>query len=162
MVQKELTQQELIKLMDYNPETGLFVRKVRQRNLNAGTVNRKHGYIDIRVLGKTYRAHRLVWFYVYGEWPLEDIDHINGIKTDNRLCNLRSVSRQQNLENLRKPTSRNTSGFLGVTKHKKSSKWISQIRIFGKVKKLGYFETPDLAHQAYLVAKRQHHAGCTI
>ena len=161
MVQEKLTAEELRELMDYNPETGLFIRKVRRINFYAGSVNTKHGYIDIRVFGKTYRAHRLAWFYIYGEWP-EEIDHINGVRTDNRLCNLRSVSRQRNSENLRKPTSKNTSGFLGVTKHKQSNKWISQIRISGKVKKLGYFETPELAHQAYLVAKRQHHLGCTI
>lgn len=162
MVQKDLEHSELIKRITYDPETGLFVRKIRRIKPYAGTVNSQSGYIDIGILGKTYKAHRLAWFYVYKVWPREDIDHINGIRTDNRLCNLRSVTRRINLQNLRKPKPKNKSGFLGVCQHKKSGKWIAQIRILGKVTKLGYFETPELAHKAYVVAKRQHHAGCTI
>ncbi len=80
--------------------------------------------------------HRLAWLYMYGEWPVGDIDHINGIRDDNRLINLRSVSRQENLRN-RRTGRNNTSGVMGVNWDKSLGKWRSSIGIGGKTKHLG-------------------------
>ena len=87
-------------------------------------------------------------------------DHINGIKTDNRIANLRSVSMTVNLQNMRKANRDSLSGLLGA--HKKRSHWESRIRVDRKQIHLGIFETPEEAHAAYLAAKRLHHSGCTI
>src|SRR5690606_34614864 len=95
-----LTQQRLKELLYYDPETGIFTRLVGRSGPRAragdvaGSDNGK-GYIRIYVDGRPYKAHRLAWFYMHGEWP-EEIDHRNGERADNRLSNLRPVTRQQN------------------------------------------------------------------
>ena len=91
----------LKKHLHYNPETGVFIWKIRPSyNMRAGDVagGFAGGYWLIRFFGKLYKAHRLAWFYTYNEWP-DQIDHINRDGCDNRLCNLRSVSNQQNARN---------------------------------------------------------------
>ena len=86
--------------LSYDPETGVFIRLTkapgRQRK-QAGGMNR--GYRDIKVCGKRYKAHRLAWFYYYGEWPKHTIDHINNNKDDNRIANLRDVTVYENQQN---------------------------------------------------------------
>src|SRR3990167_3120706 len=107
-----ISQQRLKELLSYNPNTGEFTRLVATgiHGCNkAGVVvgclsdHPTQGYILIRVNndGILYRAHRLAWLYVYGFWPPADIDHINGNRSDNRIVNLRSVTRSQNLQNMR-------------------------------------------------------------
>jgi hypothetical protein len=151
--------------VSYNPKTGVFtwLKKVGRGNKGniAGHIN-KHGYLQIQCDRKKYQAHRIAWFMTYGKWPDGDIDHINGVRTDNRIENLRDVSRSNNLKNQRKPKANNKSGFLGVYWHKGDSKWIAKIKINGKNKHLGSFENPAIAHTAYLTAKRESHEGCTI
>ena len=110
--------------------------------------------------GNGYQAHRLAWSLHYQEMPSQDIDHINGIKTDNRICNLRLVTVRQNQYNQRKPRIDNKSGYLGVTVYK--DKWMASIKINSKTKHLGYFSTPQEANEAYINAKRKHHETCTI
>lgn len=89
-------------LLDYDANTGQFTRKIEQRKKPIGSTPgglSKYGYWQISVLGRTYTAQRLAWYYVYGDWPSEDIDHINRNKLDNRIANLRKLSRSDNLRN---------------------------------------------------------------
>ena len=151
----------------YNPETGIFTWAVppSRSAIKAGDVaGSKHsdGYLSIKYGGKKYFSHRLAWILTYGSWPVGQIDHINGCRTDNRLENLRDVSHSVNQQNQRTARKNSISGFLGVCWHKKSKKWVAQITIDRKVTRLGTFSTADAAHQAYVSAKRSAHAGCMI
>jgi hypothetical protein len=153
-----------IEALDYNPATGAFVWRSgggrRRPGKPAGTIARS-GHVRINVRGIGYAlAHRLAWLIVHGKWPEADIDHINGDPSDHRLCNLRDVSRSVNGQNKRRPQSNNRTGFLGVSPNHK--KWKAWIKANGKGMHLGTFETPELAHAAYLKAKRALHIGCSI
>lgn len=125
----------------------------------AGSHNSK-GYVVIRTLGGLHLAHRLAWLFVHGAWPAGQIDHINGRRDDNRLSNLRDVSRSVNLQNQRRARSDNSAGLLGVKRARKGFE--ARINANGRYLHLGTFETPAAAHAAYLAAKRQHHEGCTL
>ena len=137
-----LTQERLKELFHYDPDTGVFVRKVQtcnrvRQNGKAGSLH-SSGYLTIRIGSKNYYAHRLAWFYTYGEWP-NQVDHINHNRADNRLCNLRSVTDAENRKN---QTLRidNKSGICGVAWDKHYKKWKAHIRANGKAKTLGYFD----------------------
>jgi hypothetical protein len=149
-----LTAERLRELLDYNPETGIFRWNVAAR---AGTVvgclNR--GYRVIRVDRMLYRAHRLAWLHVYGCWPTDEIDHINGIKDDNRLANLREVTCAENQQNRRSARTDNKTGLLGVSSSQGGFQ--AQIKVNCKLFFLGRFATAELAHAAYLEAKRRLH-----
>jgi hypothetical protein len=84
------------------------------------------------------------------------IDHINGVSSDNRICNLREATISENGQN-RKRGKNNTSGFTGVSWHKSKNKWCSQIRVNGDLIALGSFDTPQEANDAYLLAKSKLH-----
>lgn len=152
--------------LSYDAETGVFTWIASQSGrVKVGDVagcDNGLGYLQIRYRDKNYRAHRLAWFITHGKWPDGDIDHINGKRSDNRIANLRDVSRSVNLQNQRKPRAGSKSGFLGVGWNKSRGKWMAYINIDGKVKYLGYFDDPAIAHEAYLTAKRSAHKGCTI
>jgi hypothetical protein len=105
---------------------------------------------------KEVLAHRLAWYFVFGEFPEQHIDHINGDKTDNRIQNLRLANPAQNSWNMRKSV-RNTSGFKGVSWDEKNRLWCAQIQTHGKNKKLGRFSTKELAHAAYIDAAKKLH-----
>ena len=154
----ELDQQKAISLLNYDPESGVFTRKgARGKYADGSQVGRKncYGYIDV-VIGKSfYKAHRLAWLISKGEWPVADIDHINGDRSDNRLVNLRAVSRAENMQNQAMPRSK-VSGFLGVTRHD-DDKWRARITVAGIRFHLGVFNTPEEVSEAYLVAKKQFH-----
>jgi hypothetical protein len=158
-----ITAERLRELVHYCPETGVFTHlqsKGRKKaGMRAGWL-RKDGYIETEVDGKAYKAHRLAWLYTYGAWPIHHIDHIDGNRSNNRLINLRDVNRFINSQNQRLPCKINQCGFLGVHKH--GPKFRAQIRVKGKNKHLGLFDTAELAHEAYLRAKRVFHEGCTI
>lgn len=161
-----LTQEELKRLFDYDKETGIFTRKISTCNrVNIGDVagsKMKIGYLLINISNKKYYAHRLAWFYEYGAWPKDKIDHINGIRNDNRICNLREVNNRKNGENQRNPTINNKTGFLGVYFHKQAKKYCVQIGVMGKTKYIGLFIYKEDAYNAYIKAKREFHDGCTL
>lgn len=137
------TAEYLRSVLHYDPETGIFTWKVRTSNrINVGDATgcpNGDGYLLISVQSRLYQAHRLAWLYVYGEWPEDQIDHINRNRSDNRIANLRDVSHKQNGQNAGK-YSHNTSGHTGVSWHKQSSKWRATIKHNQKKIHLGYFE----------------------
>lgn len=153
----------LKEIINYVEETGeLFAAKRRGRVLageRLGTLH-KTGYIHVSIFGRIYKAHRVAWAIKTGEWPKGDIDHFNGIKSDNRFFNLRDVSHSLNQQNQRRAHSGNATGLMGVTKSK--YKFIASIRIGKKTKYIGSFDTPEAANEAYLLEKRKMHQGCTI
>ena len=157
-----LTQERLRELLHYDPETGIFTWRVNRGCVKAGAVAGSYmtnGYLHFGIDGRTYMNHRLAWLYVHGEMPPDMIDHVNHIKDDNRIANLRLADMSLNKQNQKRALSNNKSGFLGVHYAKG---WRAAIRIDGKQVHLGRFKTPEEAHQAYLAAKRRFHAGCTI
>jgi len=155
-----ITQSRLKKLFRYDHEAGVFVRIIStSSNAHAGDIagcigNR--GYVQINISGRIYVAHRLVWLYVHGRWPVDEIDHKNGIRDDNRLKNLREATRAENQQN-RSIISSNTSGYPGVDWNKRKMKWRARISINGQKKWLGYFDSPENAATAYQDAKHQIH-----
>lgn len=157
-----ITHEELIYKVSYNPETGLFFWNHNfGSRAAAGEVigsDDMHGYKTVRLNKKSYKLHRLAWFYVNAEWPKGDIDHINGMRSDNRISNLRDVTRKINLEN-RTVSSKNACGLYGVYYDKRKKKYYSAISQNNKKIHLGMFETPEAAHAAYLQAKINSHAG---
>jgi hypothetical protein len=161
-----LTQEFLKKLFYYDPKTGFFTRLIEQGKRGrvgdiAGSPN-NFGHIQIKINRVLYKAHRLAWLYVYGKWPKNSIDHINGVPSDNRIINLRDVSHMHNMQNIRRLNKTNTSGFMGVHWYKQQHKWGASITANYKRIFLGLFETPEQAYNKYIEAKRKYHAGCTI
>lgn len=160
-----LEHKELIKILSYNKKTGLFKWLIKPcRNIRKGKVagyHRSDGRRKIMIHGVKYYASRLAWFYVYGQWPENEIDHINGIRSDDRITNLRDVNTKINRENRHSSDRDNKTGFLGVTIIP-SGRYGAQIGNNKKTLRLGTYDTPEQAHQAYLEAKRKLHLGCTI
>jgi len=162
-----ITQAELKELFSYNKETGYFKRIKKTPNSKikdiAGNYDRD-GYVLIYANKKTYRAHRLAWFYVHGIWPTKNIDHINGIRNDNRIINLREASMQENSQNLLKARSCNKLGILGVYERRDCplNPFTAIIKHNNKRVYLGHYSTKEEAHNAYLVKKREIHQFCTI
>jgi HNH endonuclease len=154
------TADQLRSVVDYCPDTGEFTSRLTGKK--TGFIARAKGYVCLRVLGKKCNAHRLAWLITHGSWPIGEIDHIDGDKTNNRIGNLRDVSRDLNSQNQIRAHSRNASGLLGVSLDPVRGKWIAAIFFGGKKRFLGRFDTPELAHAKYLEAKRMVHPGCTI
>lgn len=156
---RALTLEKLRSLLEYSPETGEFRWLASRYRITAGDVagsinNRDYRYIKID--GRSYSAHRLAWFYMTGEWPAEEIDHINLIKDDNRWENLREASHSQNSMN--RATRRDcAAGAKGVKWDKKSRKWVAEITITGRPIYLGTFGTISEAAAAYAVASEKYH-----
>lgn len=146
--------EEISKVLAYNPETGLFTRKIATARCvkvgdTAGHVN-EQGYIIIKYLGLAYKAHRLAWLFTNKEWPKGDIDHKDGNKSNNAITNLRDVSRSTNALNT-SVASKNTSGFRGVSAH--NGKWRARIMLNGVQTIIGMFSTPEEASAAYIQYK---------
>lgn len=137
-----ITQEELKEHLHYDPLTGDFNWIIGKRGLKvnskAGSMN-DQGYVIIRINNIRYRAHRLAWLCVYGHFPINEIDHINGVRSDNRIENLRDVTRKENKKNVGKYKT-NTSGVNGVRWYEPLSKWHAQIQIDNHKIHLGYFE----------------------
>ena len=151
----DLTQEEVVKLFKYNPDTGqLFWKRPRhKRHLHeqAGCAHNK-GYRQVIIHGRGYLTHRIAWLMVYGTHPKE-IDHINGVRDDNRLSNLRAVSRVGNQHNARTRKD-NTSGTPGVTFDRRHNRWVARMQVRGRRMSLGRFLTYEEAADARLSAKR--------
>lgn len=127
-----ITQERLKKLLDYDPLTGVFTWKVsKSKSIRigriAGFIN-FFGYRMISIDNKQYREHRLAWLYIYGEFPQHGTDHVNHVRNDNRISNLRDVKQSENVRNaeMRKD---NTSGITGVSWDKRDNKWHAQIKV---------------------------------
>jgi hypothetical protein len=134
------THERLLEALTYNPDTGEFVWNIDVCNIKSGDVagGKDEYYLAIQLDGYRTRSHRWAWFYVHGEWPTKELDHINGNKRDNRISNLRAVSRSENCRNIAM-NRKNTSGVMGVVWHKPSERWKAEIGVNGKRKCLGYF-----------------------
>lgn len=164
----KLTYDRARELLSYCAETGVLTWNVdRAYVVRAGDIagtNGINGYRQIIVDGERHKAHRVAWLIANGKWAVGDIDHINGVRSDNRLTNLRDVSRSVNMQNQRVAHQCNQSGLLGVSPHKRNKKrpWAASINVGGKVMHLGYFATPEEAHAIYLANKRALHEGCVI
>lgn len=154
---RAITYARVMEQLSYDPETGELRWKVPSCNsVKAGNVAgalAPDGYRCIKLGPKIFGAHRLAWFIVHGEWPDGEIDHINGIRDDNRIANLRDISRQGNVHNRRKSWS--ASGYLGVSRN--HGRWRASISVNGRTITIGNFGTPEEAHAAYLEAKRRLH-----
>lgn len=165
MRRDNLTPERLRDLLHYDPEVGDFMWRASRRGVRPGKTGnvRPDGYIRIGIDGVNYLAHRLAWLYMTGLWPTIDVDHRDGNPSNNRFDNLRDVTQKTNIENFRTATKRNSSsGLLGVSFHARDNLWRARIRADGKDMVIGYFQTPEAAHAAYLEVKRRKHAGCTI
>jgi predicted HAD superfamily Cof-like phosphohydrolase len=148
-----ITQEELKKYLHYEPSTGVFTRLFKSGP--RGTVGSivgyktKKEYLSIKLLGKTYQAHRLAWLYMHGVWPIKSIDHINGVRGDNSISNLREASEAENGANRRLNTN-TTSGYKGVTWHAPSKSWQARCAINGQRYDLGRFQNKYDAAKAYV------------
>jgi hypothetical protein len=150
--QDNLSQERLKSLLHYDPTTGQFVWTAPRRGVivgkECGRVSTCHGYREIGVDNRQYRAHRLAFLYMLGHCP-DEVDHINQDKSDNRWVNLRGATRPQNSANVAVGARRNTSGLIGVVWDKSRSKWRAQIRISGRKTNLGRFESREEAARAH-------------
>lgn len=166
------TPTQLCQLLRYDTETGnlywrerpssTFPSEGHARRWNGIWANQRalahkgsDGYFKGKIWGIPVRAHRVIWAMAHGNWPENDIDHINHDRSDNRLANLRVVSRAENLRNMTKRRD-NTSGVAGVTWKKSSGRWNASIFTGGKRRHLGYFDTIAEAARARSDAERAH------
>lgn len=158
-----ITVDELKRTLSYNPATGEFTRLVRSGPAKVGSIaghqSHPRGYKQVTINYKSYYAHRLAWLYMTGEWP-DVIDHIDGNTANNRWSNLRNCSMPENMQNMKSSgLSSNTSGHIGVSRHK--GKWRAKIRHTSNGKRnytnLGDYNTPEEAAAAYKAAKKVLH-----
>ena len=154
--------------LDYDPETGFFTWK---KCRDSGRIGKRpssldvSGYLQINICGTVCKGHRLAWMMVHKEMPKGHIDHINGIRNDNRIVNLRCVTGTMNTQNKRLGSCRNKCGYLGVyedVRLPEKVRFRAKIQFGKKQLHLGGYPTPELAHEAYVLAKRKYHEGCTI
>ena len=138
-----ITQNRLRELLQYAPETGEFMWRVSHPRAKVGAIagaTDHYGYVVIRLDGHLYKAHRLAWLYVHGVWPPKNIDHINRVKNDNRMENLRLADQSINMHNVDVRVN-SKSGVAGVTWRADRKKWNARIKVGYKNFNLGLFET---------------------
>jgi hypothetical protein len=155
-----ITAERLRELLHYDPETGVFTRRVNTRGARAGSVAgcvQPRGYCRVTVDGQYYPVHRLAWLYMTGEWsdaPM--IDHINNDPSDNRWSNLREATSAQSRINTRRAKN-NTTGYKGVVYLTRRRKYTARIMVNGRLLHLGHFDDPASAHAAYVFAAEKHY-----
>ncbi len=159
MTTKKLpTLERLNEILDYNPETGVFRwKKSTNRRIKVGAIagaNHNEGYRKIQIDGARYFSHRLAWKMHHGHDPKDQIDHINGVKNDNRIQNLRECTHAENARN-RGKTKVNKSGYKGVYLHR--GKYRAGFCLSGKKTDLGLYDTAEEAHEAYKKAAKEYH-----
>lgn len=165
MSRTELTHERLVEVLAYDAEAGVFTWRLRTSirvkvGNRAGTA-RKDGYLHVGIDGAKYLLHRLAYFYQHREWPAGDVDHINGVKSDNRACNLRAATRSENMQNRRKPNSNNLStGVLGV--YKAGKRFQAKIEVDYESRSLGYYDTLEAAAAAYAAGKARFHPSSVV
>lgn len=143
-----LTQAQALSIFSYDPETGILVRKSLNRRVES---RNDRGYVLAKVGPKSYKAHRVIWLMMTGEWP-EQVDHIDQVKDNNCWANLRNVD--NSLNNHNKPAMENSTGFPGV-KRTPAGRFVSHF-VFQKERHYcGTFDSPEEAHAAYLVAREK-------
>ncbi|MBN3757172.1 HNH endonuclease [Paraburkholderia sp. Tr-20389] len=165
-----ITQERLKDLLSYDPETGIFTWRHDHFSATAGMVAGSRAgkqYIRVRVDGRGYYAHRLAVLYMTGELPPRsvDVDHIDLNGRNNRWLNLRCVPHATNLQNQREKGANRknpSSRLLGVSWKRDKAKWVAVITVNGTQKHLGYFDDEQVAHKAYITAKRNLHPGNTL
>lgn len=179
MAKRQLPSPEVLRqLLRYEPETGKLFWKERSPEMfpvgkrraehtcsiwNASFAGREaftsidnHGYAKGTIFQQSYAAHRVAFVLIHGRWPDHQVDHINGIRSDNRSENLREATSSQNKMNS-KVRCDNSSGYKGVSFHKASNLWRANIRLNGKQRCIGYFKTAEEANAAYQKASEELH-----
>jgi len=156
------TMEDINEWVSYDKETGVFTwKKDKPRRFKsgdrAGVVNGVgYEWMSIPCCRRLY-SHRIAWFIANNQWPDGDIDHINGEKLDNRLCNLRVATRSQNNQNRYKKSANKSTDMIGVSKRSDYDAYDARIHVNGKQKCLGTFKTAHDARKAYLAAKEKLH-----
>jgi len=167
---------EAHRLFSYDAESGFLTRRIPALNRHGtqhhnskckvgditGSVN-ADGYLHVRISGKQYRAHRIIWLMVTGSLPVKFLDHKNGNRADNRLCNLREANLSENSCN-QVVGFNNKSGFKGVfyAGQNRKKPYRVQIKLKGKQIHIGYFPTTELAHEAYYKASKELHGEFSV
>ena len=134
-------------------QSGILIWRASRGTRKAGTVSGTphKGYVRISVDGKMIRAHQIVWALTHGGWPIDEIDHINGVKDDNRPCNLREVDRFANMQNRTKANKNNSTKMLGVEQIGRNFR--ARLTAHGRTVNLGVYESPEQASKAYWTAR---------
>lgn len=164
----EITAAFLQHMLRYDDKTGAlwwrhdgWGERPHKANTRAERIG-SNGYLRVTVRGRHIAAHRVAWAVVTGRFPVGQIDHVNGCKSDNRMSNMRDVDATTNSENKRVAYSNNKSGLLGASFDKKTGRYMARVYVDGKRHYVGQFDTPEEAHLAYVAAKRELHHGCTL
>lgn len=151
-----LTAERARELLHYDPATGIVTWKISRGPARAGAEAgrlKADGYREIRVDGRLYTTHRVIWLLVKGKWPPRQIDHKDTVRDHNWFSNLRPATNSQNQRNSRR-RGHNTSGFKGVDFHRRTGKWRARLVKDGSRTHLGLFVTAEGAHAAYVAAAR--------
>jgi len=147
-----MNHEQVLMLLNYDPETGLFRWKTKSGRQAVGSIaGSKHnlGYISISINKKRYYAHRLAFLCMTGKFPENVVDHINGIKDDNRWSNLLACTQSKNMENRKCHQVNSKTKLIGSSRHQ-SGKFIAQITRNGVHKYIGIYDTAEQAHKAYM------------
>jgi len=152
MKTEQATPGELAAAFHYNPRTGVITRTTGERRGRPVGFKSPRGYLIIKFQGKAYRHHRVAWALAHGDWPVHEIDHINGVKSDNRLINLRDATPAANSQNKREAYRNSRTGSQGVTLMGYGA-FLSRIFRNGKRIYIGVFDTQEEAAAAYRAKK---------